>query len=67
MFDFLLFFFATLQNDFRQLTAEFGPIHRPKMESFEDALLLGAVQNAKSKYYNGIQELLNYSTSTYHN
>lgn len=36
MLDFLLYFFATLQNDLRRPRAELGPIHGPKKRTFEN-------------------------------
>ena len=34
LLDFLLFSFATRQNDFRHPRTEFGPIHRSKIATF---------------------------------
>ena len=44
--DFLLFSLATLPNDSRCLRAEFGPIHRPKIATFEDRAASKCIESA---------------------
>ena len=58
LLDFFLFFFATRRKDFRQPRAEFGPIRRPKIATFEDRaaskrILLKIYSATAFRFYSG--------------
>ena len=61
MLDFFRFFFATRQSDSRQPRVEFGPIHRPKIATFEDR----AASKRKKSTKNDTTAFRYYSSNTF--